>query len=82
MRQRESGLYYRGKGDWVSNAYDALTFANILEAEAFCRLRQLGDLQVIQQSGYFFRAPRYRPLPAAIDASTPQPCRVAPPGPR
>ena len=58
LRDRESGLYYHGATEWVTNPYDALTFRNIIEAEEFCRAHSLGDLQLIQQSGYF---PRLRP---------------------
>ena len=58
LRDRESGLYYRGAMDWVTNPYDALTFRDIIKAEEFCRAHSLGDLQLIQQSGYF---PRLRP---------------------
>ena len=58
LRDRESGLYYRGAKEWVTNPYNALTFRNIIEAEEFCRSHSLGDLQLIQQSGYF---PRLRP---------------------
>jgi hypothetical protein len=66
LRQPESGQYYRAHGECVGNAYDALTFANILEAGEFCRAQGLTQLQVIQQSGYFYRAPRYQPAqPAA-----------------
>lgn len=55
LRNQESGRYFRGPAQWVSNAYNALTFQNILEAEEFCRLHNLSDLQLIQQSGYFPR---------------------------
>lgn len=55
LRDKESGRYFRGPAQWVSNAYDALTFRNILEAEDFCRAHDLSDLQLIQQSGYFHR---------------------------
>ena len=61
LRDRASGKYYRAPAEWVTNAYDALTFANIIDAEAFCADRGLAHVQMIQQSGYFFRAPRYRP---------------------
>lgn len=60
LRDKESGRYYRGQSQWVSNAYDALTFQNILEAEEFCRIHELGGMQLIQQSGYFHRPLRYR----------------------
>jgi len=58
LRDRTTGLYYRGESQWARNGYDALTFANIIDAEAFCRARGLRDLQCIQQSGYFFRSHR------------------------
>jgi len=61
LRDRATGLYYRGEHQWVHNGYDALTFANIIEAEAFCRGHRLSELQFIQQSGYFFRTPSYIP---------------------
>lgn len=57
LRDRCSGLYYRGERDWVRNGYDAMTFSNIIDAEAYCRANHLGDLQFIQQQGYFFRPP-------------------------
>jgi hypothetical protein len=66
LRDRISGKYFRGPGEWVSNAYDALTFKNIIEAESFCRSHGLNGLQVIQQSGYF-----HRPLRYAKPASSP-----------
>jgi len=59
LRDKQSGLYYRGQAHWAKNAYDALTFSNILEAEEFCRSQNLTGLQVIQQSGYFHRPLRY-----------------------
>ena len=55
LRDRSSGLYYRGERDWVRNGYDAMTFSNIIDAEAYCRAHHLRDLQFIQQQGYFFR---------------------------
>ena len=59
LREKQSGLYYQGDGQWASNGYEALTFNNILEAEQFCRARRLEGLQLIQQSGYFHRPVRY-----------------------
>ncbi len=59
LRDRNSGLYYRGPDESVSNPYDALTFRNILEAEEFCRSHSFEHLQLIQQSGYFPRPLRY-----------------------
>lgn len=59
LRERKSGLYFRGRAEWVTNPYDALTFRNILEAEEFCRVHSLDHLQLIQQSGYFPRPLRY-----------------------
>ena len=59
LRDKESGRYYRGHSQWVSNAYDALIFQNILEAEEFCRTHELRDMQLIQQSGYFHRPLHY-----------------------
>jgi hypothetical protein len=59
LRDRHSGLYYRGQAEWAGNAYDALTFNNILEAEEFCRAQRLENVQLIQQSGYFHRPLRY-----------------------
>ena len=56
LRDRETGLYHRGNNQWARNGYDALTFANILEAEAYCRAHGLRELQCIQQCGYFFRS--------------------------
>jgi hypothetical protein len=64
LREKESGRYYRGHAEWVSNAYDALTFQNILEAEEFCRAHGISGLQLIQQSGYFHRPLRYAPVAA------------------
>ena len=61
LREPDGGKYYRGDAEWVSNPYDALTFQNIIEAEAFCRTRGLANLQLIQQSGYFHRPLRYAP---------------------
>ena len=61
LRDKESGQYYRAHSQWVSNAYDALTFQNIIEAEEFCRTHNLEGLQLIQQSGYFHRPLRYAP---------------------
>ena len=55
LRDKQSGLYYRDDMQWAKNAYDALTFNNILEAEEYCRLENLTGLQVIQQTGYFHR---------------------------
>lgn len=55
LRDKQSGLYYRGQLHWARNAYEALTFNNILEAEEFCRSQNLTGLQVIQQTGYFHR---------------------------
>ena len=64
LRDKESSRYYRGPAELVHNAYDALTFQNILEAEEFCREHSLADVQIIQQSGYFRRPLRYsRPVP-------------------
>lgn len=60
LRDRESGLYYRGPLQWVANPYDALTFRNIIEAEEFCSSQALQHLQLIQQSGYFPRPLRYK----------------------
>jgi len=60
LRDRSTGLYYRGERDWVRNGFDALTFSNIIDAEAFCRARGFKDLQLIQQEGYFFRPPATR----------------------
>lgn len=57
LRDRSTGLYFRKERDWVRNGYDALTFANVLDAEAFCRAHGLTGLQFIQQQGYFFRPP-------------------------
>ncbi|HMJ89543.1 MAG TPA: hypothetical protein VK530_06985 [Candidatus Acidoferrum sp.] len=57
LRDRSTGLYYRSERDWVRNGYDAKTFLNVLDAEAFCRSQGLTDLQFIQQQGYFFRPP-------------------------
>ena len=65
LREKKTGRYYRDRDQWVSNAYDALTFQNILEAEEFCRHHALSDLQLIQQSGFFFRSLKYRPAPVA-----------------
>ena len=65
LRDRTTGLYYRGENQWVRNGYDALTFANIIDAEAFCRAQGITELQCIQQSGYFFRTPRYHSHKAA-----------------
>lgn len=59
LRDKQSGQYYRDDAVWATNAYDALTFNNILEAEAFCRAHQLEGVQLIQQSGYFHRPLRY-----------------------
>jgi hypothetical protein len=59
LRHRDSGNYFRSAREWVANPYDALTFKNILEAEAFCRSEALHDVQFIQQSGYFPRPLRY-----------------------
>lgn len=72
LRDRATGLYYRGERQWVRNGYDALTFANIIDAEAFCRTQGLSGLQCIQQSGYFFRTPSYASDSASIaDRATP-----------
>jgi hypothetical protein len=60
LREKDSGRYFRGHSEWATNAYDALTFQNILEAEEFCRTHDLTHLQVIQQSGYFHRPLCYR----------------------
>jgi hypothetical protein len=60
LRDRSTGLYYRGERDWVKNGFDALTFSNVLDAEAFCRAHALQNLQFIQQQGYFFRPPASR----------------------
>jgi hypothetical protein len=68
LRDRVSGLYYRGENEWVGNGYEALTFSNILQAESYCQSRGLLHLQFIQQSGYFVRgarASRSVSLPAA-----------------
>jgi hypothetical protein len=65
LRDKQSGMYYRGQANWARNAYDALTFNNILEAEEFCRSQNLTGLQVIQQSGYFHRPLRYAQQRAA-----------------
>ena len=72
LRDRHSGRYYRSPLEWVANPYDALTFRNILEAEAFCGCHSLSDLQLIQQSGYFPRPLRYAPniKPEAADGGT------------
>jgi len=59
LRDRQTGLYYRGDAEWAKNAYDALTFHNILEAEEYCRTHRLEGVQLIQQSGYFHRPLRY-----------------------
>jgi hypothetical protein len=59
-------LYFRGGDQWAGNAYDALTFSNILDAEAFCRLHRLTGMQIIQQSGYFFGAPVWQPPGKAV----------------
>ena len=59
LRDRASGLYYRGPAEWGTNPYDALTFRNILEAEEFCRINSCEHLQLIQQGGYFPRPLRY-----------------------
>ena len=59
LRDKHSGLYYRGRTEWANNAYDGLTFNNIIEAEEFCRTHQLENVQLIQQSGYFHRPLRY-----------------------
>jgi len=66
LRDKESGQYYRSHRQWVTNPYDALTFRNILEAEEFCRKQALGNLQYIQQSGYFPRPLRYAAEKARI----------------
>jgi hypothetical protein len=58
LRDRHTGLYYRGENSWVGNGYEALTFGNILDAESYCRRHGLTDLQFIQQSGYFARGAR------------------------
>lgn len=58
LRDRVSGLYYRGENHWVGNGYEALAFSNILNAESYCRSRGLLHLQFIQQSGYFIRGAR------------------------
>jgi hypothetical protein len=58
LRDPETGLYYRAASQWARNAYDALTFCNIIEAEAYCRVHALRGLQCIQQSGYFFSGRR------------------------
>ncbi len=60
LRNKDDGRYLRGAGEWVTNAYDALTFQNIIEAEEFCRSHGLAGLQLIQQSGYFHRPLRYK----------------------
>jgi hypothetical protein len=65
LRDKQSGLYYRGQLHWARNAYDALTFNNILEAEEFCRSQNLTGFQVIQQTGYFHQPLRYAPKNAA-----------------
>jgi hypothetical protein len=79
LRDRESGLYYRGPLQWVANPYDALTFRNILEAEEFCRSQVLQHLQLIQQSGYFPRPLRYKRQKIETakhpTSSAPLPCR-------
>ncbi len=66
LRDRESGLYFREGDQWVGNAYDALTFSTILDAEAFCRQHRLTGMQIIQQSGYFFGAPVWQPAGNAV----------------
>jgi hypothetical protein len=73
LRHRATGLYYRGEHQWVRNGYDALTFANIIDAEAFCRGNSLSELQIIQQSGYFFRTPSYKPDEPACAQSSARP---------
>ena len=65
LRDKQSGLYYRSEAHWAKNAYDALTFNNILEAEEFCRSENLTGLQMIQQVGYFHRPLRYTQHPPA-----------------
>lgn len=70
LRHRTTGLYYRGAHQWVRNGYDAMTFLNIIDAEAFCRAHELSELQCIQQHGYFFRGPASHSLAGA--ASAPQ----------
>ena len=61
LRDKKTGMYFRDQHHWANNAYDAITFQNILEAEEFCRSHALSDVQVIQQSGLFFRSPKYGP---------------------
>jgi hypothetical protein len=68
LREKESGRYFRDHAQWVTNAYEALTFQNILEAEEFCRVHQLKGMQFIQQSGYFHRPLRYSPAKAVNDS--------------
>lgn len=68
LRDPQTGLYYRDVNQWARNAYDALTFYNIIEAEAYCRVRGLNGLQCIQQSGYFFNA-RRTPAGALVRAA-------------
>jgi hypothetical protein len=67
LRDKQSGLYYRGHAHWAKNAYEALTFNNILEAEEFSRAHNLTGLQLIQQSGYFHRPLRSAPERATLD---------------
>ena len=76
LRDKESGRYYRAHSQWVSNAYDALTFQNILEAEEFCRAHKLDGLQVIQQSGYFHRPLCYVPESRSAETPTPKTARA------
>ena len=60
LRDRSTGLYYKSEHNWVRNGYDAMTFSNIIDAEAYCRAQGLRDLQFIQQQGHFFRGPSAR----------------------
>ena len=69
LRDKQSGLYYRGGAEWAKNGYDALTFNNILEAEEFCRTHGLDEVQLIQQAGYFHRPLRYTGPKAAAGAN-------------
>jgi hypothetical protein len=47
LQQKNTGLYFKALGAWVTNAADASDFLSSTRALAFCAANKLADVQLV-----------------------------------
>ena len=47
LQQKDSGLYFKGAGDWIQNPAEAMDFLSSTKAIEFCMAHKIGGVQLV-----------------------------------